>query len=93
LLWRGDDQVVIACAFVSMSLFGSKKVTEPVPFTGIRLGKKMYQGKAKVMAQGGRQVPAIIAIEETNVVVEGQVGGVVPRSNMPVFDVVTVFLN
>jgi len=57
--------------FVSMPLFGSKKVAEPVPFVGIRLGKEMHQGKAKVVVQGGRQVPATIAVEETDVVVEG----------------------
>jgi len=74
-----------------MPLFGSKKVAEPVPFIGIRLGKEMYQGKAKVMAQGGRQVPATIAVEETDVVVEGQVGGVMLRPNMAVLDVVAVF--
>jgi len=72
-----------------MPLFGSEKVAEPVPFVGIRLGKEMYQGKAKVVAQGGRQVPATIVVEET-VVVEGQVGCVVPRPNMPVFDIVAV---
>ena len=31
-----------------------------------------------------------IAVEETDVAVEGQVGCVVPRSNMSVFDVVAV---
>jgi len=61
-----------------------------MPFVGIRLGKEMYQGEAKVVSQGGRQVPATIAVEETDVAVEGQVGCVVPRSNMPMFDVIAV---
>jgi len=37
-----------------MPLFGSKKVAEPVPFVGVRLGKEMYQSKAKVVPQGRR---------------------------------------
>jgi len=73
-----------------MPLFGSEKIAEPVSFVGIRLGKEMYQGKAKVVSQGGRQVPATIAVEETDDAVEGQVGCVVPRPNMPMFDVVAV---
>jgi len=74
-----------------MPLFGSKKIAEPVPFVGIWLGKEVYQGKAKVVLQGGRQVPATIAVEETDVAVEGQVGCVVPRPNMPMFDVIAMF--
>jgi len=56
----------------------------------IRLGKEMCQGKAKVVLQGGRQVPATIEVEETDVAVEGQVGCVMPMPNMPMFDVVAV---
>jgi len=29
-----------------MPLFGSKKVAEPVPFVGVRLGKEVYKGEA-----------------------------------------------
>jgi len=54
LLWRSDDQGVVACAFASMPLFGSKKIAEPMPFVGIRLGEEVYQGKAKMVLQGGR---------------------------------------
>jgi len=54
LLGRRDDQAVVACAFASMPLFGSKKVAEPVPFVGVRLGKEVYKGEAEVVAQGRR---------------------------------------
>jgi len=46
LLWRRDDQSVVACAFASMPLCGSKKIAEPMPLVGIRLGKEMYEGEA-----------------------------------------------
>jgi len=74
-----------------MPLFGSKKIAEPMPLVGIRLGKEMYQGEAEVVSQGGRQVPTPIAVEETDVAVEGQVGCVVPRSNVPMNDMLRCF--
>jgi len=54
LLWRSDDQGVVACVFASMPLFGSKEIAEPMPFVGIRLGEEVYQGKAKMVLQGRR---------------------------------------
>ena len=53
MLGRSDDQGVVACAFASMPLFGSKKIAEPMPFVGIRLGKEVYEGEAKMVSQGG----------------------------------------
>jgi len=50
----------------------------------------MHQGEAKVVSQGGGQVPSTIVVEETDVAVEGQVGCVVPRPNMAMFDVAAV---
>jgi len=73
-----------------MPLCGSKKIAEPMSLVGMRLGKEMYEGEAEVVSQGGREVLATITVEETDVAVEGQVGCVVPRSNMSVFDVVAV---
>ena len=90
MLWHSDDKRVVSCAFASMPLNSSKKIAEPMPFVGIRLGKEMNQGKAKMVLQGGRQFSATIAVEEADVAIEGKVGCVVPRSNMPVFDVVAV---
>ena len=53
LLWRSDDKRVVACAFASVPLNSSKKIAEPMPFVGIRLGKEVYEGEAKMVSQGG----------------------------------------
>ena len=53
LLWRSDDKRVVACALASMPLNSSKKIAEPMPFVGIRLGKEVYEGEAKMVSQGG----------------------------------------
>ena len=53
LLGRSNDQRVVACALAAMPLNSSKKIAEPMPFVGIRLGKEVYEGEAKMVSQGG----------------------------------------
>ena len=81
---------IILEAFPCMALLCGKNIAKPVALVGVGLLKQFDKSEAKVVAEGRREMAAVIKIHIANVVIEGTVGGVVARSKDTMLDGVAV---